>query len=272
MSGWEGFLADFHERRPGAIGAALERCRAEELTPYQWLLRPVAIDAERVLDLACGSGAPARHFANDQPRVRAGRRPLVVGIDRSRAELKLAAQEGQPVVCAEATSLPLADRSFDAVLCSMGLAVVRPLPTVLRECARVIKPQGLLVATVVSGRPLEVRDIGILTGLTARLRSTPQFPGRREIPGLPGALSRAGFAVLEDARERFAFRVERAEDAEILINALYLPRTPEARCAEAIRWLTERAERSRSGVEVAIPIRRIVAMRVEGSTRSLERS
>lgn len=261
MSGWDGYLADFHERRPGAVGAALDRCRAEDLTPYQWLLRPVAIGAARILDLACGSGAPARHLADDQPRLRVGHQPFVVGLDRSHAELKLAAQEGQPVIRADASRLPLADHSVDAVISSMGLAVVRPLPAVLRECARVIKPRGLLVATVASVRPLCVRDLGILTSLTARLRSTPQFPGQREVPGLPGALARAGFSVLEDARERFAFRVRCTEDAELLINALYLPETTEARCSEAIRWLSDRATRSAKGIEIAIPIRRIVAMR-----------
>lgn len=226
MSSWDGYLADFHERHPGTIGAALERCRAGTLTPHQWLVRPVAIGATRILDLACGSGSAARHLASDEARRRAGRRPLVIGVDRSHAELKLAAHEGQPVLRAEAGRLPLADRCVDAVISSMGLAVVRPLPAVLRECARVLVPGGLLVATVPSLRPLTFADFAVLSPLTARLRTPPQFPGRGELPGLPGALRRTGFFVLEDARERFTFRVTGADDAELLIGGLYLPGTP----------------------------------------------
>jgi hypothetical protein len=47
-----------------------------------------------------------------------------------------------------------------------------------------------------------------------------------------------------------------------MIGALYLPGTSDSRREAAAAWLAERAE-TRDGLEVAIPIRRITAMRTK---------
>jgi SAM-dependent methyltransferase len=280
-SDWSAYLDAFHARYAGRTEEVLRRCVAGDLTPYRWVLRSVAGRGRRVLDLACGSGPLTRELASERTPDGGRAHPLVVGIDRSMAELRVARRRGDvQALCADATALPFADHSFDAVVCSMGLMVVQPLDRALAECARVLRSGGMLAATVASPAPLRLSDLVVLAPLTARLRTPPRFPGGAELTGLAAALDRAGFDLIEDARERFAFRVRGEEDAELLLSALYLPDVTEERRRSAVRWLAERAARagagrahgSRShrgeerreravGVEVAVPVRRVLAMR-----------
>jgi SAM-dependent methyltransferase len=256
------YLDAFHARRAGRTEEVLRRCVAGDLTPYTWVLRSVAGRGRRVLDLACGSGALTRELAGERTPDGGRVHPLVVGIDRSMAELRVARRRGEvPVLRADATALPFGDHIFDAVVCSMGLMVVQPLDRALAECARVLRPGGMLAATVASPAPLRLSDLLVLAPLTARLRTPPRFPGGAELTGLGAALARTGLDLIEDARERFAFRVRREEDAELLVSALYLPDVAEERRRSAARWLAERAQERAAGVEVAIPVRRILAMR-----------
>jgi hypothetical protein len=67
--------------------------------------------------------------------------------------------------------------------------------------------------------------------------------------------------VLEDARERFGFVVRTEADARLLTRALYLPGTADRRRDIAAAWLSERAAAQDDGVEIAVPVRRVVAMR-----------
>lgn len=260
---WRAFLADFHARRAGRFEEALKRCTADGMTPYTWVIRPVAGRARRVLDLACGSGAAAARLQADE--IAAGKpRSAVIGVDRSQEELAVARRRhGLSVVLAEASALPFRDGTFDAVICSMGLMVAQPLDAVLAECARVLRPNGLLSATVASAIPLRASDLVLLGPLTARLRSAPRFPAGGELTGLGEAMADAGLDVFEDARERFGFRVRTEDDARLLLESLYLPDTPPERVAAAIDWLTGRAASARDGVDVAVPVRRVLALRSE---------
>jgi hypothetical protein len=131
----------------------------------------------------------------------------------------------------------------------------------LAECARVLRPGGMLAATVASAVPLRPSDLVVLGPLTARLRTPPQFPGGGELSGLAEGLTEAGFDVMEDARERFGFRVHGRRDAALLFRALYLPDVPDERRAAALQWLADRGRNRPDGVEIAIPIRRVIALR-----------
>jgi hypothetical protein len=144
----------------------------------------------------------------------------------------------------------------------MGLAVLQPLPDVLAEAARVLRRGGVLAATVPAVRPLRRSDLRTLTSLTTRLRSTPQFPGGSEIKDLKDQLRAAGFDVMESQRERYAYTVRSLDDARRLVGALYLPGTSDARREAAAVWLAKGAE-TKDGLEVAIPVRRITAMRTK---------
>ena len=95
-----------------------------------------------MLELGCGAAEWSRGL------LRAGARP--VGLDNSAARLDYARAANQeagvdfPLVHAGAESVPLADASFDVVMCDWGaMTFADPLLTV-PEAARLLRPGGLL--------------------------------------------------------------------------------------------------------------------------------
>jgi SAM-dependent methyltransferase len=250
---WRKYLADFHRERAGIAEAVLSRALAGDHSPYRWLARAVSVDAKVVVDLACGSGPMSRELA--QP----GR--TVIGLDLSEHELALAAERGPgPWVRADALKLPFRDGSVDVITSSMGLVVVTPLSRVLEEAARVLRPGGVLAGIAPALRPLRPRDVRVLTRINGRLRTKPQFPGPVELTGFNKTLALYGLRRVEDGRERYRFSIRTRADAELVMSALYLPNTRWSRVERAIEYLEDRLEK-REVVEVAIPMRRIVAIK-----------
>jgi len=104
---------------------------------------------ERMLDVGCGAGIPARYLAGQ-----VGPEGRVAAIDTSSRSLtrlrEVTAAQGIPnldLVRAEASALPFPDGSFDAVLCVNVLEAVPDKAKALREMHRVLKPGGrVLVA------------------------------------------------------------------------------------------------------------------------------
>jgi SAM-dependent methyltransferase len=185
----------------------------------------------------------------------------VIGLDLSEHELALALARGPgPWVQADALQLPFKDESVDVVTSSMGLVVVQPLNRVIEEVARVLRPGGVLTAIAPGIRPLARSDLRVLTRINGRLRTKPQFPGPVELTGFARTLQLHGMRAVEDARERYGFRIRSRADAELVMSALYLPNTRWARVERAIEYLEDSVER-REVVEVAIPMRRLVAIK-----------
>ena len=250
---WPSYLAEFHRERAGVVEAVLSRALAGDHSPYRWLARAVSATARVVLDLACGSGPMSRELA------RPGR--MVVGLDRSEHELALAAgRDPGPWVQADGLHLPFRDSSVDVVTSSMGLVVVQPMGQVLAEVARVLRPGGVLAGIAPALRPLGAPDVRTLTNINARLRTKPQFPGPVELTGFAKVLTAVGMHAVEDARERYRFGVRTRADAELMMSALYLPSTRPVRIERAVDYLADRLARQEV-VEVAIPMRRIVAIK-----------
>lgn len=250
---WKAYLADFHHERAGIIEAVLSRSLAGDHSPYRWLARAVSADTRLVVDIACGSGPMSRELAQPDR--------TVVGIDLSVDELALAAERGPgPWVRGDALALPFADDSVAAVTSSMGLVVVTPLADVLGEISRVLAPGGILAAIAPALRPLAASDLGVLTRINTRLRTKPQFPGPVELAGFTKTLELHGLSRVEDARERYHFTIHSRADAELMMSALYLPQTRWSRVEAAIEYVEDRLARH-GPVEVAIPIRRVVAIK-----------
>ena len=250
---WKAYVSEFHRTRAGVAEAVLSRALAGDHTPYRWLARAVSADATVVVDLACGSGPVSRELA--QPR------RTVVGLDLSADELALAVERGPgPWLRADALRLPFRDGSVDVVTSSMGLVVVTPLEQVLAEVARVLRPGGVLAAIAPAVRPLGPRDLRVLTRISGRLRTKPSFPGPVELAGFHKTLDATGLTRVEDKRERYHFTVRTREDAELVLSALYLPHTRGSRVQAAVEYLEDRLRRHES-VEVAIPMRRLVAIK-----------
>lgn len=250
---WSGYLADFHANRPGAVEAVLSQSLAGDHTPYRWLARAISGPVRTVLDLACGSGAMSRELASADR--------TVIGIDTSAAELALAAERGPgPWLRGDIRQLPLADASVDAVTASLGLVVVPERDQVLGEIARVLKPGGVLAAIAPALRGIAPRDLRVLTRVTTRLRTKPQFAGPLEFAGFSKALEECGLRKVEDARQRYGFWITSRADAETVMSAIYLPDTRWSRVEAAIEHLEDRVA-SRGPFEMAIPIRRLVAIK-----------
>lgn len=97
------------------------------------------IPGDRILDVAGGTGTSAAALAD------AG--ADVVCADFSLGMLGVATTRPAPItlVAADATHLPFADQSFDAVTISFGLRNVSDVPSALAEMLRVTRPGGRLV-------------------------------------------------------------------------------------------------------------------------------
>ena len=120
--------------------------RGEARGRLRMIERSAAAPGMTVLDLACGPGNITRLLAQ---RVRPSGR--VVGVDLARGMIELAARQRLPqtwfaVMDIERLALP--DHAFDAVTCGHGLQFAPDLDSALREAWRVLRPSGVLAASV----------------------------------------------------------------------------------------------------------------------------
>jgi ubiquinone/menaquinone biosynthesis C-methylase UbiE len=108
--------------------------------------------AERVLDIACGTGIVARKVA---PLV--GSRGVVIGLDANPQMINVAriAADQEHLTTEWYTSpaeqLPFPDENFDLILCQFGLMFFTDRHAALKEMHRVLKKGGRLVLSVWQG-------------------------------------------------------------------------------------------------------------------------
>ena len=91
---------------------------------------------ERVLDIGCGDGQISRLIA--------ARGALVVGVDPTWNQIRVAAERGGGAVFARsgAAELPFADRSFDAAVACLVFEHIDDVDGAIAEVARVLRPGG----------------------------------------------------------------------------------------------------------------------------------
>lgn len=106
---------------------------------WRWAVRKALAPrpGERVLDLAAGTGISTLDLAKSGA--------WCLAADFSKGMLTAGKFRNVPMVAADATALPFADDSFDAVTISYGLRNISDSEQALREMLRVTKPGGRLV-------------------------------------------------------------------------------------------------------------------------------
>jgi predicted TPR repeat methyltransferase len=100
--------------------------------------------AEAALDAGCGTGLVGRELR------RADYRGTIHGVDVSDASLEVAARDSAYTTLGRGDlqqPLPLANDSFDVVVCIGVMTYVPDVEAIWREFARVVRPGGLIVVT-----------------------------------------------------------------------------------------------------------------------------
>jgi ubiquinone/menaquinone biosynthesis C-methylase UbiE len=161
--------------------------------------------AERVrhvLDVGCGTGQLAHRLRMANPRVR------VVGCDFSAGMLRAARARDRGVawVRGDALRLPFATAAFDAVVSTQAFHWFPDQAAALREIARVLRPGGAFILTVV--RPALASVGRIIEGGARVLRQPFHWPDGTE---------------LERQAACVGLRVEHEERVFRLPGALLLP-------------------------------------------------
>ena len=167
--------------------------------PHEWF---GDLAGKRVLGLASGGGQQIPVFTA------LGARCTV--LDYSAAQLEsermVAAREGYAVECVQADMtkpLPFADASFDMIFHPVSNCYVEQLDPIWRECARVLKPGGVMILAVPGARHLY--------GMKEVLYTAPYENEERDT-------DYEGFAFLGSESVRREITVEGAENIEALFS------------------------------------------------------
>ena len=138
---------------------------------------------ERVLDVACGTGAVARLAAE-----RVGAAGQVTGLDLSAGMLAVARSLPPPAgpvitwVEGNAVAMNFADEIFDAVLCQQGLQFFADKLAALREMRRVLVPGGRLVLGVWKSKGIYNTAVGNALERYADAKAAALFCASRDVP------------------------------------------------------------------------------------------
>ena len=205
------------------------------------------VAGERVLDVGCGSGGATRIAAK-----LVGPEGTVVGIDPVAEALAVARAEGTEGATAtfrKASAENLSafgDRSFDCVVASLVLDEVADLAQSLKEIARVLRPGGRFVASVMAFDHLRTQDaafMGSVLAVVAR-HSPGSFGGQATRASLPGepedaaAFKQAGLLVPEERDLNFSLVMNTIDEAWALFSrtkiAYFLDDAGQAAMREAI--------------------------------------
>lgn len=157
-------------------------------------------EGSRVLDVGCGGGQHAVQIAQRRPDLR------IVGIDISSTMVKRARALAQRERVADMTTFELGDamdlkletNSFDAVYCAGPLKQVPIKSRALKECLRVLRPGGRLLAMDVN-RGCSWQDVSAFVGRTPLPK-----PGKQVLSVYFSGIVARQSIDLDEARELWA--------------------------------------------------------------------
>lgn len=96
---------------------------------------------QTALDAGCGSGRYLRELGDRGARV--------IGVDLSSAMLERARETTKRIARADIRALPFDGMTIDLVVCGLALGDIAELELALSEIARVLRPGGLVIYSVV---------------------------------------------------------------------------------------------------------------------------
>lgn len=118
-----------------------EEAAEEMLSRLDW----VTLKPKMIVEAGCGTGALSRRLQARYPEAE------ILAVDTSQAMLDHATQQEQSHItylCQDATTLALADESVDLLVANFLLPWHSDVPALLREWKRVLRPDGLLMFTL----------------------------------------------------------------------------------------------------------------------------
>ncbi|MBW3648578.1 MAG: class I SAM-dependent methyltransferase [Actinobacteria bacterium] len=130
-----------------------------------------------VADVACGDGAALRLLATQGL--------LGIGVDLEPAAVERARAHRQLAVLGDATALPLASGTYDAVLCECAVSTFEDPAGALAEMARVLRPGGAVAVTdVLLRRDLAAPGVVAAVDALTSARAMPDYVALLEGAGL----------------------------------------------------------------------------------------
>lgn len=145
----------------------------------------------RVLELGCRDGRLA-------PKLKTTGGEIFIRADLSEAMSRAATMShpGPITLVADEELLPIADGSIDLVFSNLALHWVNDLPGALAQIRRVLRPDGLLLASMLGGETLnELRDSLLAADVAVSNGASPRVSPFCDVRDAAHLLSRAGFAL-----------------------------------------------------------------------------
>jgi len=142
------------------------------------------------LDVGCHGGELAERLSG-----RFGIETLI-SCDLSPAMARLAASGGATAAVADEEALPFAEGKFDLVVSNLSLHWVNDLPGALLQIRRLLKPDGLFLASLLGGETLrELRQVMMEAELAEEGGVSPRVSPFVDVRDAGGLLQRAGFTL-----------------------------------------------------------------------------
>lgn len=187
---------------PQIFDSALIRKRRDRFahgaTAHDFLLRRTAEDLFERLAIvrrtfAAGVSAGSYHGVVSRALRQAANVVSMTDIETSAA---LLAQCDGPRIAADAEALPLEPESVDLIVSGLAWQLVNDLPGILAQARRALKPDGLLLASLLGGETLkELREAWLLAESDVSAGASPRVAPFADIRDLGALLQRAGFAL-----------------------------------------------------------------------------